>query len=233
MELTATRLKLLAIIAMTCDHFAYGFLPPDSAANYVLRLIGRLTAPIMAFMLAEGFRYTHSHKRYLFRLLFFAMIAQPFYYVYFYGVPARSIDFLSKWNVLFTLAVSLLMLMVRDSKRMPGAVKGILIGVLLLLAGIGDWSVLIPAWAMVFASDQDWKRKCILFCMVSVPLLILVYLPEYISLLSFAKMFGVLLALVPLSLYHGKQGAGGWKRFFYWFYPGHIGMMLMLRYMVF
>ncbi|MBR3045200.1 MAG: hypothetical protein IKG82_11385 [Oscillospiraceae bacterium] len=34
-----------------------------------------MTAPIMAFMLAEGFRYTRSRPKYLLRLPAFALIS--------------------------------------------------------------------------------------------------------------------------------------------------------------
>ena len=45
------QIKLLAITAMTIDHIALVFVPSGSILYYVMRLIGRLTAPLMTFML--------------------------------------------------------------------------------------------------------------------------------------------------------------------------------------
>ena len=73
--LTGTQLKLIAIVCMTIDHAALLFLPADSALSFLLRSIGRMTAPIMSFLLAEGVRHTHDLWRYLKRMLVFAAIA--------------------------------------------------------------------------------------------------------------------------------------------------------------
>ncbi len=42
------QIKLLAITAMTIDHIVLVFVPSGSLLYFVMRLIGRLTAPHMA-----------------------------------------------------------------------------------------------------------------------------------------------------------------------------------------
>ena len=74
--LNRTFLKLLAITAMTCDHAALAFLSSDSVLYYLMRGFGRITAPIMAFFIAEGFMHTKSRIKYLSRLGAFALISQ-------------------------------------------------------------------------------------------------------------------------------------------------------------
>ena len=59
--LTGNQLKLLALFAMTCDHVGLQLLPQF----IILRIIGRLAAPLFAYMIAEGCRYTHDRGRYL------------------------------------------------------------------------------------------------------------------------------------------------------------------------
>lgn len=54
--LTGNQLKLLALFAMTCDHVGLQLLPQF----IILRIIGRLAAPLFAYMIAEGCRYTHD-----------------------------------------------------------------------------------------------------------------------------------------------------------------------------
>lgn len=74
--LTGNQLKLLALIAMTCDHVGLQMLPQF----ILLRIIGRLAAPLFACMIAEGCRYTHNRGRYLGRLLGMAALCQIAYF---------------------------------------------------------------------------------------------------------------------------------------------------------
>ena len=69
-KLSATGLKWIAYACMLLDHFAYAFLYYRSPACIALRTAGNL---------AEGYCHTKSVRRYLMRLLMFALISQPFY----------------------------------------------------------------------------------------------------------------------------------------------------------
>lgn len=54
--LNANQLKLIAITAMTLDHLTWTLFPGYSTKWYVilLHIVGRLTAPIMWFLLQRG-----------------------------------------------------------------------------------------------------------------------------------------------------------------------------------
>ena len=74
-------LKLLAIIFMTCDHIGLLFLTPYAYTNsylsiiyWILRILGRFSLPIFAFLLSEGLVYTSSRLKYIFRLAIMAFI---------------------------------------------------------------------------------------------------------------------------------------------------------------
>lgn len=69
-RLNSNHLKLIAIIAMTVDHFTDLFYPgfPIAVLPITMHLIGRLTAPIMWFFIAEGYHYTKNIRKYMFRL---------------------------------------------------------------------------------------------------------------------------------------------------------------------
>ena len=75
-RLNANALKVIAIIAMTIDHFTDIFYPgfPISPEPLALHFIGRLTAPIMWFFVCEGYYYTRDARKYLQRLCIFAVI---------------------------------------------------------------------------------------------------------------------------------------------------------------
>ena len=63
-KLNSNHLKLIVIVAMTIDHVA-DLLYPNMQGNIIciiMHIIGRLTAPIMFFIICEGFYYTHDVK---------------------------------------------------------------------------------------------------------------------------------------------------------------------------
>ena len=62
----ANQLKMIAIAAMTLDHVISVVFPnyPKDWWILVCHMIGRLTAPIMWFFIAEGYHYTHNVKKY-------------------------------------------------------------------------------------------------------------------------------------------------------------------------
>ncbi|MDR2558624.1 MAG: hypothetical protein LBC86_03640 [Oscillospiraceae bacterium] len=116
--LSANTLKLIALVAMTFDHTALLFVDADTLLWIVMRLIGRLTMPIMCFFIAEGYHYTKNRRKYLVRMAMFAAISQPFYFIILFGrLPTGAAESLTNWNVLYTFCVSLVLLLIVDSKK--------------------------------------------------------------------------------------------------------------------
>ena len=111
-------LKIIAFISMLIDHIGYVFFP-----DYIFfRIIGRLAFPIFAYCLVTGFIYTKNIKKYVIRVLLFAVFSQPFYTLLFFPDFVSGIvnpeNFLSvqfwtenfQLNVGFTLLLGLLAL---------------------------------------------------------------------------------------------------------------------------
>ena len=229
------QIKLLAITAMTIDHIALIFVPSGSILYYVMRLIGRLTAPLMAFMLTEGYRYTRSRSRYLLRLVIFALISQLFYFRLAFGrAPESVLEYCTHWNVMMSLAIGLLIMMLFDS-RIQSCTSIVLLGCLISLAHFCDWSYLIPAWTIIFFCyyERDRKKMVVFYIMASVTLQTLVYCQQFDSFASFSFQFGTLLAMIPIMLYNGERGnvrhinLNRW--FFYVYYPAHMVLLLVIR----
>ena len=65
---TSYSLKVLALLLMTLDHIYYylgsGILP----IPHIFTLLGRISAPLFLFAMAEGFSHTHDRMAYLKRL---------------------------------------------------------------------------------------------------------------------------------------------------------------------
>ena len=92
-------LRCVAAGTMFIDHIGVALFP----GVLWLRCVGRLAFPIFAFFLAEGFRLTHSRKRYLQRLVLFALLAElPFDRM----TGKQWVDW-SGQNVLWTLALGM------------------------------------------------------------------------------------------------------------------------------
>lgn len=135
-------LKWIAVVTMFLDHVGAVFgMPP-------LRVIGRIAFPIFAFLIANGFRYTGSRRKYACRLAVFAVLSKIPYDLLFGGgritlctfgryLPHPQLD-----NVFFTLLVGLLFLMLRDAlyRRFQGTAAVCLsLAALLACSGIAAY----------------------------------------------------------------------------------------------
>lgn len=223
--LTGNQLKLLALIAMTCDHVGLQLLP----RFIILRVIGRLAAPLFACMIAEGCRYTHHRGRYLGRLLGMAALCQIAYFA-----AMRSL-----YQCIFvTFSLSVCLIYALDStarRRTPPSVllaAAALAAVVFITVGLprilihtdfdvdyGLWGVMLPV--LVYLGRGKWE-KLTLFA-VGVLLLGLHY--------GGIQWWG-LLSVPLLALYNGKKGVRNIGPLFYWYYPVHLvviyGLSLLL-----
>ena len=112
-------LKWLALITMLIDHIG-AVIGEEVFTSWnllwlyqLLRTIGRISFPIFAFFIAEGWYYTSNKKRYTLLISLFALISQPIYYF------AISNDVFAL-NILFTFLLSLLIFYLIDlCKKSP------------------------------------------------------------------------------------------------------------------
>ncbi len=227
-KLNRNQLKYIAILAMLLDHIGmvFGEFFNSFAAGpillFILRFLGRLTAPIMCFFLVEGFLHTRSKKRYALRLAIFAVISQvPYALAHKHSI--LSTDF----NMLFTLLISFLVLCVIESEC--NAVLHWLGCSLLIISSVfGDWGIFAPFLVLTFYFCHDNKQKLIksyiiisvLVIVASVTFCVRNQYPWY----SEFWQTGLLLFIPVLFLYNGQSGsrASFHKWFFYIFYPLHL-----------
>ena len=110
--MSALLLKLLAALAMLCDHTAIAFYPLwlGKGAYLVLRGIGRIAFPIFAYFITVGYEKTSSLPRYLTRLCTLALLSQiPYSLVFVSGVYSTNgptaFSFALPWPVVLLLII--------------------------------------------------------------------------------------------------------------------------------
>ena len=157
--LNANQLKLIAVAAMVVDHCT-AFLFPLVPGAWLLRLIGRLTAPIMCFFIAEGFAHTSNLRRYLGRLLASAVVS----HVPFVLCHGGMSSFWNTSSVMWTLFLGLAALVFSANPRYPVWLKCIVVLACCALAWRSDWSWYAILWILGFGLfRQDRKRAFAVF----------------------------------------------------------------------
>lgn len=225
--LNRNQLKNIAVAAMILDHVG-AFLIPGSGVLYLLcRTIGRLTAPVMCFFLAEGFHRTSSRKNYALRLFLFAVISQ-FPYAFLHGGL-----FHANLNVLFTLLISFCVLAARHSTA-PPAIKWTFTALLLVLSISGDWGVVAPLWVLCFDLFRGSRRRQLTaFALIAGADLLYIVTADLTGGLAWHLHLweaGLFLFIPLILLYNGQRGSGGafGKWFFYIIYPLHFGIIILI-----
>lgn len=215
-------LKYIAAASMLIDHIGAFFIPVTTPAGCLMRIVGRLTAPIMCYFLAEGFRHTSSHKKYGTRLFIFAAISQ-FAYAFAHGNTLITPSF----NMVFTLFLCFIIMMCYE-KIENDLLKITLIFSLIILSVFSDWGIIAPLWVLSFyVIHDDIKYKILMFSAVSLMHIIISTVSAVTSGdVWYTQMWqlGVFLFIPILFLYNGKNGSktAFSKWFFYIFYPLHL-----------
>lgn len=238
--LDSCALHIIAMFFMLCDHaWATIFIKYE-----ILTCIGRIAFPIFAFMIVEGFHYTHDLKKYMTRMLFWAIVTEiPFNYL-----VAGNYKYLFHQNVLWTFLIALgLMALVEKVKAKGNRILTIAFSILIAFVGyfIGNITFvdyygvgILTVLVFYFFRGNDWKmRLCQFACMCYLHGSLLA--TRYYVITIFGHEFDfyqqalALLAFIPIWLYNGEQGyhAKWFKVFNYLFYPAHMVVLVILMHL--
>lgn len=218
--LNRNQLKYLAIIAMAVDHFAWAFVPYNTYLGQAMHFVGRLTGPVMAFFLAEGYLHTRSVPRYALRLGIFAALSWPPFSFFMTGRW-----FAPHFGVIFTLFLGLLAVWLWDAAKLHPAVKLLGVAALCALSRWGDWPYFDVLWpvALVMFRDEPWKKNLtfVLITAVACAWCMNAYPTWRLGLFNLG-LFAA--AAVVLLAYNGESGSRApfHRWFFYAFYPAHL-----------
>ncbi len=214
-RISGNGLKMLALITMTLDHISLLLLD-----NYrPLRIMGRLSFPLFAYMIAEGCHYTRNRRKHLLGIFLLGVLCQLVYYL---------TDGSLYQGILMTFTLSILCIYAMDRAKnrkkwygwvLPLVTLGIVVflceGLPRLLpetdyaVDYGLWGVLLP----VFVSLSENRKAKWLFTAAGLVLL---------SLSMGSWQWYSLAALIPLALYSGEKGRWNTKYLFYIYYPLHM-----------
>lgn len=227
--MTGNQLKILALITMTIDHVGVEILPQYP----ILRIIGRLTYPIFAYMIAEGCFYTRSKPRYLGGIFLLGLACQVGFFV---ATASLEQSILTS----FVLAIVTIYAMdLADRRRDPlgllavagalalDAFVALVLPVLLLgtdfSVDYGFWGILLPAFCYmprIFFKNALDKRR--LHLMLAFATLGIVLVCTSMNTWLGGIQWYSILAIVPLACYDGKRGTWRLKYLFYVYYPLHL-----------
>ncbi|MBE5948439.1 MAG: conjugal transfer protein TraX [Lachnospiraceae bacterium] len=182
------------VTALTADGSSEGFSLPH-ILDLIFFLIGGLAFPIFCFLLVEGMEHTSDIRKYILRLLLFAIITEVIYDI----ANGNGWLYFKDQNVMFTLLISLLVIV--GIRKFSG---NLLAQAVCLFAGIfachlsnADFGTL--GYGVILTTLMYTTREKKLFFNIAGPLLTIL-----------ASIFNgyllALLAFIPINLYNGKRG---------------------------
>ncbi len=214
--LSSSSLKLIALVTMTIDHIGMLFFP----SQLLWRIIGRVSFPLFAFLIAEGFEKTSDVRKYFSRLLSFAALSQIPYSLFMFstGFPSPHL------NIFFTLSAGLFALILW--KQLPPRYSAPSIGLLMYLAEYASFDYGAYGILTILASALFLRFRTT--GIISLTLLPLLYTAIY-SLVSALSLQMYASMSVPLvTIYNKEHGKHFPRRLLYWFYPVHFLLLLSI-----
>lgn len=237
-ETTSMLLHIMAMFFMLCDHLWATIVP----GNNWLTCIGRIAFPIFAFLIVEGYFHTKNLKKYVLRLLVFAVLSE----IPFDLVAGGSVFYPFHQNVLWTFLIAIGMIHLNERARGTGkrslrvltAVGTVLLGSIAGLITMVDYyhAGVLTVLAFYFFRGRRWWNFLLQFLSLAyINLEMLGGLGYEFSLFGqtvFLQQQGLaLLALIPIWLYRGRQGPHSkpLQFLYYSFYPLHLLVLGLIR----
>lgn len=237
-DLSAASLHILAMATMVLDHLWATVVP----GNTWMTLVGRLTFPIFAFLIAEGLTHTRDAKAYRRRMLVAAILSE----IPFNLMCASSPIYPFHQNVLWTFLIAMYMIAMTERAKERGGglwaaavgIAAVILGMLLGTVAMVDYFGAGVAMVMLFyfARGRRWYHFALQAAgmyYLNVEMLKGLYYPVTLfgHEFEFYQQSLALLALIPIWLYRGRQGhhSKAFRFACYAFYPVHMLILAAVR----
>ena len=242
LEITSMGLHFLAMACMLLDHLWATVIPGN---EQWMTCVGRLAFPIFAFMTVEGFFYTKNLKKYMGRMLLFAILSE----IPFNLMLTGSVIYPFHQNVLWSFLIGLCLMAWNEKMKETGklwlqgatAVGTLLLGTLLgmfTFVDYGSAGVQMVLLFYFFRGRNWWNYLAQLAGMIYINKEIggLIYGFELFGKsISFPQQCFAVFALIPIWLYRGKQGPHNkvLQMIYYAFYPVHLlALWIIMRFVL-
>ncbi len=232
--LNSNQLKVIAILAMTIDHLVCVIWPgyPKDWWILCLHIIGRLTAPTMWFLIAEGYQHTRNVKKYIGRLFVFAVISH-FAYNFAFGIPfvPFQTSIFNQTSVIWSLAWGVVAIAATDERKvaLKQWQRAAIVMVICVITFCADWSCIAVMAILTIYGNRGNLKKQVHGMMLWVACYALVYF------LCIDKVYGLMQLFVIICVpfirqYNGERGKWkGMKWFFYLYNPAHLVVCGIIR----
>ncbi len=218
----------------------------------VFTWLGRLAFPIFAFMIVEGFFHTSNLKKYMLRLLNFALISEIPFDLLYIGSPIYPFHQNVLWSFLIGLASIYAIDKLRKKVYKKAEKKSI---PSIIITSLGCIGIIILGYIVGMVSMVDYYGYGILTMFVFyffhgnglinklgqlVGLFIInfelmggltvpITIGEYI--INLKQQSVAILSLIPIWLYNGERGLYNKhiQYFFYAYYPAHMIILYFLN----
>ena len=240
-EITSASLHIMAMAFMLCDHL-WGTIVPG---NDWLTCIGRISFPIFAFMIVEGYFHTSNLKKYAGRLFVFALISE----IPFNLALGSRIFYQIHQNVLWSFLISLGLIHWNEKAKKSGKLwKRLVVGTASVILGyLGGILSMVDFYhagvltVLVFHFFRGRKWYNYLGQFVTLWYINMEMLGGYSYMIEImgktyflVRQSFAMLALVPIWLYSGRRGyhSKAFQYFCYWFYPVHLLVLGLLKFIL-
>ncbi len=216
--MSSSTLKILGCIFMLIDHIGFAFFPNLP----ILRIIGRLAFPIFAFQISIGYEKTSNKKKYITRMLIFALASQLPFDLFRHSIGLDTISL----NIGFTFFLSLICISLIDNLKK----KNVLLTLIALISILAtayivdvDYSIFGILLVLIFYLIDINKNfmRLLIFSTISIFIYFLYLNPAIIE-------FYALISLVLIIFYNEKKGIN-LKYAFYIFYPLHMLLLFLIK----
>ena len=223
---SGAQLKYIAFLSMLIDHVNKALMYPLLTENGFLRyvsdvfdILGRVAFPIFMFFLVEGFFKTGNRFKYLLNLIIFGIISEIPFDLFQSAVLFQP----NSNNVMFTLALALVMIWVIDELKVP---KSYIIPPVLWFPVSIIIVITVCLLSMIWGLDYEYHGILIAYFFYifrNNPILSIIG-----GYLSIFKTPWALLGFGLTLTYNGKRGKQN-KILNYLFYPVHLLILGLLR----
>jgi hypothetical protein len=192
-----------------------------------MHVIGRLTAPIMMFLIVEGYYHTRNIKKYIFRLFILGIISH-FAYAVAFGKSFIPIGF-DQTSVIWSYMLGLIALVIWESNNLKTWQKQIILIPVICAAFPADWSSPGALAILHMGRNKGNFKKQMLWLVLMIAIYSIVYF------IFINKVYGLMQMLIVLAIpilyqYNGQRGKWkGMKWFFYFYYPAHLIILGLIR----